>query len=120
MNTLGTSLARLLVLIVEKRAKADCNPVRVQPLDVNCFDNLAEYDHVVQVLFYEPCYTKTLVTDHVILNQAQVTGMTLELAPPLLTTTPHRRENVSALDRFNVQCCPTRRNFNGTGLELMI
>ncbi|GFX43027.1 hypothetical protein TNCV_2710721 [Trichonephila clavipes] len=27
---------------------------------------------------------------------------TPELAPPLLTTTPHQREDVSALDRFNV------------------
>ncbi|GFW92694.1 hypothetical protein TNCV_520101 [Trichonephila clavipes] len=42
---------------------------------------------------------------------------TPELAPPLLTTTPHQRE-VSALDRFNVHRCPTRRVFSGTGLEL--
>ncbi|GFV68894.1 hypothetical protein TNCV_1985581 [Trichonephila clavipes] len=35
--------------------------------------------------------------------------MTPELAPPLLTTTPHQREDVSALDRFNVHRCPTRR-----------
>ncbi|GFX83068.1 uncharacterized protein TNCV_4986621 [Trichonephila clavipes] len=40
-----------------------------------------------------------------------------ELAPPLLTTTPHQREDVSALDRFNVHRCPTRRVFSGTGLE---
>ncbi|GFU25329.1 uncharacterized protein TNCV_2903561 [Trichonephila clavipes] len=45
--------------------------------------------------------------------------MTPELAPPLLTTTPHQREDVSALDRFNVHRCPTRRVFSGTGLELM-
>ncbi|GFY04527.1 uncharacterized protein TNCV_4416131 [Trichonephila clavipes] len=45
--------------------------------------------------------------------------MTPELAPPLLTTTPHQREDVSALDRFNVHCCPTRRVFSGTGLELV-
>ncbi|GFV11000.1 uncharacterized protein TNCV_50981 [Trichonephila clavipes] len=43
--------------------------------------------------------------------------MTPELAPPLLTTTPHQREDVSALDRFNVHRCPTRRVFSGTGLE---
>ncbi|GFY11548.1 uncharacterized protein TNCV_4230171 [Trichonephila clavipes] len=43
--------------------------------------------------------------------------MTLELAPPLLTTTPHQREDVSALDRFSVHRCPTRRVFSGTGLE---
>ncbi|GFT87593.1 uncharacterized protein TNCV_4302211 [Trichonephila clavipes] len=36
---------------------------------------------------------------------------------PLLTTTPHQREDVSALDRFNVHRCPTRRVFSGTGLE---
>ncbi|GFT30389.1 hypothetical protein TNCV_2376841 [Trichonephila clavipes] len=34
--------------------------------------------------------------------------MASELAPPLLTTTPHQREDVSALDRFNVHPCPTR------------
>ncbi|GFX99139.1 uncharacterized protein TNCV_2493201 [Trichonephila clavipes] len=55
--------------------------------------------------------------DHVILNQGQVTWTTPELAPPLLTTTPHQREDVSALDRFNVHRCPTRWVFSGTGLE---
>ncbi|GFU09073.1 uncharacterized protein TNCV_1319301 [Trichonephila clavipes] len=60
-----------------------------------------------------------LATDHVILNHGQVTWTTPELAPPLLTTTPHQREDVSALDRFNVHRCPTRWVFNGTGIELM-
>ncbi|GFX35630.1 uncharacterized protein TNCV_4469711 [Trichonephila clavipes] len=45
--------------------------------------------------------------------------MTPELTPPLLTTTPHQREDVSALDRFSVHRCPTRRVFSGTGLELV-
>ncbi|GFX24155.1 transposable element Tc3 transposase [Trichonephila clavipes] len=45
--------------------------------------------------------------------------MTPELAPPLLTTTPHHWEDVSALDRFNVHRCPTRRVFSGTRLELV-
>ncbi|GFS47753.1 uncharacterized protein TNCV_3597781 [Trichonephila clavipes] len=45
--------------------------------------------------------------------------MTLELASPLQTTTPHQREEVYALDRFSVHRCPTRRVFSGTGLELM-
>ncbi|GFV38259.1 uncharacterized protein TNCV_178791 [Trichonephila clavipes] len=58
-----------------------------------------------------------LATDHVILNHGQVMWMTPELAPPLLTTTPHQREDVSALDRFNVHRCPTRRVFSGTGFE---
>ncbi|GFX93963.1 uncharacterized protein TNCV_3413251 [Trichonephila clavipes] len=58
-----------------------------------------------------------LATDHVILNHGQVTWTTPELAPPLLTTTPHQREDVSALDRFNVHRRPTRRVFSGTGLE---
>ncbi|GFX29591.1 uncharacterized protein TNCV_4776631 [Trichonephila clavipes] len=58
-----------------------------------------------------------LATDHVILNHGQVTWTTPELAPPLLTT-PHQREDVSALDRFNVHRCPTQRVFSGTGLEL--
>ncbi|GFU79901.1 uncharacterized protein TNCV_577811 [Trichonephila clavipes] len=60
-----------------------------------------------------------LATDHVILNHGQVTWTTPELAPPLLTTTAHQRENVSALDRFIVHRCPTRRVFSGTGLELV-
>ncbi|GFV37426.1 uncharacterized protein TNCV_4347801 [Trichonephila clavipes] len=60
-----------------------------------------------------------LATDHVILNHGQVTWTTPELAPPLLTTTPHQREDVSALDRFNVHRCPTRRVFSGTVLEPM-
>ncbi|GFU95094.1 uncharacterized protein TNCV_4138781 [Trichonephila clavipes] len=60
-----------------------------------------------------------LATDHVILNHGQVTWTTPELAPPLLTTTPHQREDVSALDRFNVHRCPTRRGFCGTGIELV-
>ncbi|GFW56743.1 uncharacterized protein TNCV_4068231 [Trichonephila clavipes] len=59
-----------------------------------------------------------LATDHVILNHGQVTWTTPELAPPLLTTTPHQREDVSALDRFNVHRCPTRRVFSGTEIEL--
>ncbi|GFU75803.1 uncharacterized protein TNCV_1652631 [Trichonephila clavipes] len=43
--------------------------------------------------------------------------MTPELAPPLQTITPHQREDVSALDRFNVRRCPTRRVSGGTGFE---
>ncbi|GFT24682.1 uncharacterized protein TNCV_2856181 [Trichonephila clavipes] len=50
-------------------------------------------------------------TDHVILNLRQVTWMTPELAtltpPPLLTITPQQREDVSALDRFNLHRCPS-------------
>ncbi|GFV45932.1 uncharacterized protein TNCV_1977681 [Trichonephila clavipes] len=60
-----------------------------------------------------------LATDHAILNHGQVTWTTPELAPPLLTTTPHQREDVSALERFSVHRCPTRRVFSGTGLELV-
>ncbi|GFT84535.1 uncharacterized protein TNCV_3380431 [Trichonephila clavipes] len=57
--------------------------------------------------------------DHVILNDGQVTWTTPELAPPLLTTKLHQRDDISALDRFNGHRCPTRRVFSGTGLELM-
>ncbi|GFX40026.1 hypothetical protein TNCV_2273101 [Trichonephila clavipes] len=46
-------------------------------------------------------------------------GRHLSWHPPLLTTTPHQREDVSALDRFNVHRCPTRRVFSGTWIELM-
>ncbi|GFU20133.1 uncharacterized protein TNCV_2557261 [Trichonephila clavipes] len=52
-------------------------------------------------------------------NFGQVTWTTPELAPPLLTTTPHQREDVSALDRFNEHRCPTQQVFGGTGLELV-
>ncbi|GFS47788.1 hypothetical protein TNCV_3598011 [Trichonephila clavipes] len=44
---------------------------------------------------------------------------THERAPPLTTTTLHQREDFRVLDRFNVQCFPTRRVFSGTGFELM-
>ncbi|GFV36836.1 uncharacterized protein TNCV_3123771 [Trichonephila clavipes] len=60
-----------------------------------------------------------LATDLVLLNHGQVKRTTPELAPPLLTTTLHQRKDVSALHRFNVHRCPTRRVFSGTGLELM-
>ncbi|GFX52429.1 hypothetical protein TNCV_4324461 [Trichonephila clavipes] len=44
---------------------------------------------------------------------------TPDLAPPLLTTTPHPRKDVSALDRFNVHRFATRQVVSRTGLELM-
>ncbi|GFW52868.1 uncharacterized protein TNCV_2394471 [Trichonephila clavipes] len=62
---------------------------------------------------------KLLAIDLIILNFGQVTRTTPELAPPLLTTTPHQREDDSALDRFNEHNCPTRWVFSGTGLELV-
>ncbi|GFU92345.1 uncharacterized protein TNCV_443991 [Trichonephila clavipes] len=69
-------------------------------------------------------YVKTatrglLATDHVILNHDQVMWTTPELELPLLTTTPYQREDVSALDRFNVHRYPTRRVFSDTGLEFV-
>ncbi|GFT74688.1 uncharacterized protein TNCV_562431 [Trichonephila clavipes] len=68
----------------------------------------------------DPYATRGLfATDNVILNHGQMTWTTPELAPTLLTTTPHQREDVSALDRFNVHCCPTWRVFSGTGLEFV-
>ncbi|GFX79488.1 transposon Tf2-6 polyprotein [Trichonephila clavipes] len=60
-----------------------------------------------------------LTTDHVNLNYGQVTWTTRELAPSLLTTTPHQREDVSVLDRFNVHLFPTPRVFSGIGFELV-
>ncbi|GFX20129.1 uncharacterized protein TNCV_1436891 [Trichonephila clavipes] len=53
------------------------------------------------------------------MNQGQETWTTPDLVPPFLSTTPHQREDVSALDRFNVHRCPTRWVFSGTGLELV-
>ncbi|GFU51798.1 uncharacterized protein TNCV_855731 [Trichonephila clavipes] len=67
----------------------------------------------------EPSYTRAFGDRPRNLNHGQVTWTTPELAPPLLTTTPHQREDVSALDRFNVHRCPTRWVFSGTGLELV-
>ncbi|GFW92297.1 uncharacterized protein TNCV_3541831 [Trichonephila clavipes] len=60
-----------------------------------------------------------LATDHVILNYGQVTWTIPELSSPLLTTTPHQREDVSALDTFNVHRCPTRRVLSGTRLTCL-
>ncbi|GFU89246.1 uncharacterized protein TNCV_2549671 [Trichonephila clavipes] len=60
-----------------------------------------------------------LATAHVILNHGQVTWTTPELAPPFLTTTPYKREDVSALDRFNGYRCPTRWVFSDNGLEIV-
>ncbi|GFW64093.1 uncharacterized protein TNCV_707981 [Trichonephila clavipes] len=77
------------------------------------------HDHFQSVEHGRQATRGLLATDHVILNHGQVTWTTPELAPPLLTTTPHQREDVSALDRFNVHRCPTRRVFSGTGIELM-
>ncbi|GFV49091.1 uncharacterized protein TNCV_236251 [Trichonephila clavipes] len=58
-----------------------------------------------------------LAADNVILNHGQVTWTTPELAPPLLTTTQHQREDAPALDRPNVHRCPTRWVPSGTGIE---
>ncbi|GFV79863.1 uncharacterized protein TNCV_1726881 [Trichonephila clavipes] len=87
------------------------------PLQTRGCDSL-----VVKILDYGWFITTTrglLATDHVILNHGQVTWTTSELASPLLTTTPHQWEDVSALDSFSVHRCPTRRVFSGTGLELV-
>ncbi|GFV49485.1 uncharacterized protein TNCV_4544681 [Trichonephila clavipes] len=63
-------------------------------------------------------FTRAFGDAHVILNHGQVTWTKPELAAPLLTTTPHQREDVLALKRFNVHRCPIRRVFSRTGLEL--
>ncbi|GFT20880.1 hypothetical protein TNCV_3130471 [Trichonephila clavipes] len=59
--------------------------------------------------------------DLVILYRSQVTRTTPELA--LLSSnyhiTPYQREEVYALDRFNVHRSHKRRVFSGTGRELM-
>ncbi|GFT49934.1 uncharacterized protein TNCV_4175711 [Trichonephila clavipes] len=41
------------------------------------------------------------------------------LKPPLLTSIPHQREDVSTIDRLNGHRCPTRMVFIGNGLELV-
>ncbi|GFY35074.1 uncharacterized protein TNCV_5044491 [Trichonephila clavipes] len=50
---------------------------------------------------------------------AGVNGPSHSYTHPLLTTTPHQREDASSFDRFNVHRCPTRRVFSGTGFELV-
>ncbi|GFU55710.1 hypothetical protein TNCV_1650101 [Trichonephila clavipes] len=42
-------------------------------------------------------------------------GRHLSSHPPLLTTSPHQREDVGALDRFNVYRFPALWVFSGTG-----
>ncbi|GFT59939.1 uncharacterized protein TNCV_705491 [Trichonephila clavipes] len=97
----------------------DGQPTPHNPLDLNFAQNnyIKGYHSLfsgTEKLGQDQAARGLLAKDHVILNQ--VTWTTPELAP-LLTTTPHQREDVSALDRFNVHCCPTRRVFSGTGLE---
>ncbi|GFY32686.1 hypothetical protein TNCV_4637921 [Trichonephila clavipes] len=58
-------------------------------------------------------YRRALATDFVILNHG---WRGPELALPLLTTPSHQRNDVSALDRFNMHRSPTRRVFRSTGL----
>ncbi|GFX41631.1 uncharacterized protein TNCV_3110271 [Trichonephila clavipes] len=91
-------------------------------MDLAASGVIAKKKNVIEGRIISGCGKATrglLATDHVILNHGQVTWTTPELAPPLLTTTPHQREDVSALDRFNVHRCPTRRVFSGTWIELM-
>ncbi|GFV35801.1 hypothetical protein TNCV_913911 [Trichonephila clavipes] len=64
-------------------------------------------------------YSRGMATDLVIRNPGQVTRTTSELAFPVLTTTPHQRKDVWALDRFKVLFSPTRRVFSGARLEVM-
>ncbi|GFY16487.1 transposable element Tcb1 transposase [Trichonephila clavipes] len=87
-------------------------------LDERC--NIPQ-DHIDNLILSMPRRSRRglLATDYVISNHGQVTWTTPDLAPPLLTTTLHQREDVSSLDRFNVHRCPTRRVFSGTGLELV-
>ncbi|GFU99487.1 uncharacterized protein TNCV_4763481 [Trichonephila clavipes] len=56
---------------------------------------------------------------HRLLNHGQVMRITPELAPPLLTTTQHQREDVCTFDKFKAHHCPTRHVFSGTRLEPM-
>ncbi|GFW71032.1 uncharacterized protein TNCV_191231 [Trichonephila clavipes] len=72
-----------------------------------------------RIALFDKATRGLLATDHVIWNHGQVTWATPELALPLLTTTPHQRDNFSPLDRFNVHRCLTRWVFSGTGLELV-
>ncbi|GFV17186.1 hypothetical protein TNCV_336741 [Trichonephila clavipes] len=52
---------------------------------------------------------------------SRVTWTTPELAPPLLTTTPHQRRGggFSSRQICNVHRCPARWVFCGTGIELV-
>ncbi|GFX17273.1 uncharacterized protein TNCV_1064751 [Trichonephila clavipes] len=96
------------------------NDVQAVPKEKNKFANYVPCTaHSLNLVGAELVKLGLLAVDLVILNHGQVTWTTPELAPPLLTPTPHQREDVSPLDRFNVHRCPTRRVFGGTGLELV-
>ncbi|GFW85384.1 uncharacterized protein TNCV_144291 [Trichonephila clavipes] len=85
------------------------------------FKTRAISDGLIDLILTSHCSATRglLATDHVILNHAQVTWTTPELASPSpnFHTTP--TGGLSALDRFNVHLCPTRRVFSGTGLQLV-
>ncbi|GFW86560.1 hypothetical protein TNCV_4333441 [Trichonephila clavipes] len=68
-------------------------------------DEIAAIRIALSELFFaiRSCFTATrglLATDHVILNHGQMTWTTPELAPALLTTTPHQREEASQLSIY--------------------
>ncbi|GFW94793.1 uncharacterized protein TNCV_4248331 [Trichonephila clavipes] len=67
----------------------------------------------------ELSYTRAFGDGPVILNHGQVTWTTPELAPPSSNYQPHQWEDVSAVDRFSLHRCLTRRVFSGTRLELV-
>ncbi|GFU25456.1 uncharacterized protein TNCV_3532171 [Trichonephila clavipes] len=87
---------------------------------LNKMDDIVQFlDNLMRKKNAKKATRGLLATDHVILNHGQLKWTTPDLAPPLLTTTPHQREDVSTLDRFNVHRCPTRWVFSGTRFELM-
>ncbi|GFV63698.1 hypothetical protein TNCV_4692461 [Trichonephila clavipes] len=65
------------------------------------------------------CYTRAFGNGPRDLNHGRVTRTTPKLAPPVLSSTLHQREDVSALNRFNVHRSSTLHFFSDTGLELM-
>ncbi|GFT62308.1 hypothetical protein TNCV_4717081 [Trichonephila clavipes] len=62
-------------------------------------------NHKCSTRYIAPCQKDAttpglLAMDLVIFNHGQVTKKTPELAPTLLTSTPHQREDIRALDKF--------------------
>ncbi|GFV12277.1 uncharacterized protein TNCV_1537731 [Trichonephila clavipes] len=98
---------------------AACVPLTIGPLQHGAQKSAIALDLHLLMHLWAQATRGLLATDHIILNHGQVTWTTPELAPPLLTTTPHQQEDVSAFNRFNVHRCSTLRVFSGTGLELV-
>ncbi|GFX93569.1 uncharacterized protein TNCV_1587471 [Trichonephila clavipes] len=117
-NEAADELAELIPTTEFDLAKPSCSPLvrskESSGISLQCRSSrayqiaLARFrsGHLRSMTFVQGVTRGILATDRVIVNHGQETWTTPELAPHLLTTTPHQREDVSALDKFNVHRCP--------------